>query len=328
MAEAKLLRRANSPQRLSQVIAILAFPASLFILGASDNLQGVAVLIDTSSAIFTLIPALTFSALFKLGADKPIGETLLATGVPLGLIGSYVGVIQSSAALSDSEGIFLQYAVAILLTCALYGGLISSIGYAMTADSRGTVETIIKKRYLITAIAILFLVMFIAISNYDVFLDPVLALLFLTFISSFLVLNKGKKHFTSSISDAAIFTSIIVIVVSLISWFGNDNTDELSNVVGPVLVASLGVMYGTFIYLVAYIVSLGCKRRADINVKKMNWHLMEVNSFLIFLALAPVSLTELTEQRFEKEERQAEYKEVTTAIDNILKRIENLERGQ
>lgn len=320
--------RVNYFYPLMQLMAILAFPASLFIIGASDDLDGVGALIDTPGAIIAFFTPIIISILFKLGGHIPIGETLLATGVPLGLIGSYVGVVQISASINRGFGEGLTFAVAVMLICALYGGLTSSIGYAMTAYSRKAEVKIIKKRYLISAILILIFVILMPISRYSDFFDPVLVLLYATFISSFLVLNKGNQHFTSSISDASIFTSIIIIIASLISWFGNSNSDDISNVVGPVLTASRGVMYGSFIYLVAYIVSLGCNRKSDINVKKMKWHLIEVNSFLVFLALAPVSLTEFTEQRLEEEKRQAELKETASLIEDLLRRIEILERNQ
>jgi len=319
--------RVNYFYPLMQLMAILAFPASLFIIGASDDLDGVGALIDTPSAIFTFFTPIIISILFKLGGRIPIGETLLATGVPLGLIGSYVGVIQISASLNEGSGEGLTFAVAVMLICALYGGLTSSIGYAMTAYSRKAEVKIIKKRYLISAIFIMIFIILMSISRYSGFFDPVLVLLYAIFISSFLVLNKGNQHFTSTISDASIFTSIIIIIASLIFWFGN-GTDDISKVVGPVLTASRGVMYGSFIYLVAYIVSLGCNRKSDINVKKMNWHLIEVNSFLVFLALAPVSLTEFTEQRLEEEKRQAELEETASLIEGLQRRIENLERNQ
>ena len=55
---------------------------------------------------------------------------------------------------------------------------------------------------------------------------------------------------------------------------------------------SLGVMYGTMIYIVCYIVSLKTGDTASIDFRTKNWHLVEANTFYIFLVFAPVNLGE------------------------------------
>jgi Ca2+/Na+ antiporter len=85
--------------------------------------------------------------------------------------------------------------------------------------------------------------------------------------------------------------------------------------------SSLGVMYGSLIYLLTYIVSLGCVIEQRIDVKKMNWHLTEVNAFLLFLAFAPTSFSNYMEERQASDEN-------AIIMENLIDRIEELERTQ
>ncbi len=159
--------------------------------------------------------------------------------------------------------------------------------------------------------------------NGEFFFDPIIFSMYLTFILSFLVLGRGKEHFTVVIADAALFASVIIIIFSLIFWFGIDSTaDNRGELIRETIVfSSLGVMYGSLIYLLTYIVSLGCVIEQRIDVKKMNWHLTEVNAFLLFLAFAPTSFSNFMEERQASEEN-------AIVIEDLIDRIEELERTQ
>ena len=60
----------------------------------------------------------------------------------------------------------------------------------------------------------------------------------------------------------------------------------------------------------------------------MNWHLIEVNTLLLFLAFAPVSVSEYIEKTIEADQRQVESQENAALIENLVNRIEQLERTQ
>ena len=53
-------------------------------------------------------------------------ESLLALGVPLGLLGGTIGVTGMSASMSDSSA---YPALRIMLLTVLYGGIVSALGY-------------------------------------------------------------------------------------------------------------------------------------------------------------------------------------------------------
>ena len=309
-----------TPSHILQLIAVMAFPASLILLGIDDRWSSSA-LIDIPGLYLVVAVAIGGACLLKYGGNQPISQTLLATGVPMGLIGSYIGVVIIVSKADDGE--ILGNALATMLLTALYGGLVSALGYAIN-DASSSAMYPIKKRYLVIfSVSVIALILMGIGENGELFFDPIIFSMYLTFILSFLVLGRGKEHFTVVIADAALFASVIIIIFSLIFWFGIDSTaDNRGELIRETIVfSSLGVMYGSLIYLLTYIVSLGCVIEQRIDVKKMNWHLTEVNAFLLFLAFAPTSFSNYMEERQASEEN-------AIVIEGLIDRIEELERTQ
>ena len=309
-----------TPSHILQLIAVMAFPASLLIFGIDDRWPSSALL-DVPSFLIVVAVAIGGAFLLKYGGNQPIAQTLLATGVPMGLIGSYIGVVVIVSKADDGEN--LGNALSIMLLTALYGGLVSALGYAIN-DASSSAMYPIKKRYLVIfSVSVIALILMGIGENGELFFDPIIFSMYLTFILSFLVLGRGKEHFTVVIADAALFASVIIIIFSLIFWFRIDSTaDNRGELIRETIVfSSLGVMYGSLIYLLTYIVSLGCVIEQRIDVKKMNWHLTEVNAFLLFLAFAPTSFSNFMEERQASDEN-------AIIMEGLIDRIEELERTQ
>ena len=309
-----------TPSHILQLIAVMAFPASLLIFGIDDRWPSSALL-DVPSFVIVVAVAIGGACLLKYGGNQPISQTLLATGVPMGLIASYIGVVIIVSKIDDGGN--LGNPLATMLLTALYGGLVSALGYAIN-DASSSAMYPIKKRYLVIfSVSVIALILMGIGENGELFFDPIIFSMYLTFILSFLVLGRGKEHFTVVIADAAMFASVIIIIFSLIFWFGVDSTaDNRGELIRETIVfSSLGVMYGSLIYLLTYIVSLGCVIEQRIDVKKMNWHLTEVNAFLLFLAFAPTSFSNLMEERQASDEN-------AIIMENLIDRIEELERTQ
>ena len=310
-----------TPSHILQLLAVMAFPASLVIFGIDDRWPSSA-LIDIPSFLIVVAVAIGGACLLKYGGNQPIAQSLLATGVPLGLIGSYIGVVVIVSRMQDGAA-YLGNALAVMLLTALYGGLVSALGYAINDASSSAIYPI-KKRYLVIfSLSVIVLILMGIGENGELFFDPIIFSMYLTFILSFLVLGRGKEHFTVVIADAAMFASVIIIIFSLIFWFGVDSTaDNRGELIRETIVfSSLGVMYASLIYLLTYIVSLGCVIEQRIDVKKMNWHLIEVNAFLLFLAFAPTSFSNFMEERQASDEN-------AIIMENLIDRIEELERTQ
>ena len=101
-----------TPSHILQLIAVMAFPASLLIFGIDDRWPSSALL-DVPSFVIVVAVAIGGACLLKYGGNQPISQTLLATGVPMGLISSYIGVV---VLVSKFEGTaYLGYALAVML---------------------------------------------------------------------------------------------------------------------------------------------------------------------------------------------------------------------
>ena len=310
-----------TPSHILQLLAVMAFPASLVIFGIDDRWPSSALL-DVPSFVIVVAGSIGGACLLKYGGNQPISQTLLATGVPMGLISSYIGVVQIVSKIDDGAA-YLGNVLAVMLLTALYGGLVSALGYAIN-DASSSAMYPIKKRYLVIfSVSVIALILWGTGEDGELFFDPIIFSMYLTFILSFLVLGRGKEHLTVVMADAALFASVIIIIFSLIFWFGIDSTaDNRGELIRETIVfSSLGVMYGSLIYLLTYIVSLGCVIEQRIDVKKMNWHLTEVNAFLLFLAFAPTSFSNYMEERQASEEN-------AIVIEGLIDRIEELERTQ
>ena len=196
-----------TPSHILQLIAVMAFPASLILLGIDDRWSS-SVLIDIPAFLIVVAVPIGGACLLKYGGNQPISQTLLATGVPMGLIGSYIGVVIIVSITDDGGTAYLGTALAVMLLTALYGGLVSALGYAIN-DASSSAMYPIKKRYLVifSVSVIALILMGIGENGELIFFDPIIFSMYLTFILSFLVLGRGKEHFTVVIADAAMFAS-------------------------------------------------------------------------------------------------------------------------
>ena len=193
-----------TPSHILQLIAVMAFPASLLIFGIDDRWPSSALL-DVPSFLIVVAVAIGGAFLLKYGGNQPIAQTLLATGVPMGLIASYIGVVIIVS--NDRYAANLSSELTIMLLTALYGGLVSALGYAIN-DASSSAMYPIKKRYLVIfSVSVIALILMGIGENGELFFDPIIFSMYLTFILSFLVLGRGKEHFTVVIADAAMFAS-------------------------------------------------------------------------------------------------------------------------
>ena len=159
-----------TPSHILQLIAVMAFPASLVIFGIDDRWPSSA-LIDIPSFLIVVAVAIGGACLLKYGGNQPIAQSLLATGVPLGLIGSYIGVVVIVSRMQDGAA-YLGNALAVMLLTALYGGLVSALGYAINDASSSAIYPI-KKRYLVIfSLSVIVLILMGIGENGELFFDP------------------------------------------------------------------------------------------------------------------------------------------------------------
>ena len=241
-------------------------------------------------------------------------ESLLALGVPLGLLGGAIGVTGMSASMADFRAIYP--ATAIMLLTVLYGGIVSALGY-FAIDKAEKQNNRVSRTKLVLALfpfAFITLYMMVAAAGIATFLSLEAVSVFFAVFASLVFL--GKRFSFQRVIEGALFAAILCLVLALIQWYSAGELDR-----DAVNLAINGLNYGLIIYIFAYVISRskGDKESNRIETGRANWHWMEVTAFMIFMLFAPETLretlmndqdavalvaeTELLEQRFASLER-------------------------
>ena len=247
-------------------------------------------------------------------------ESLLALGVPLGLLGGTIGVTGMSASMGDFRAIYP--ATAIMLLTVLYGGIVSALGY-FAIDKAEIQNDRLSRTKLVLALlpfAFITLYMMVAAAGIATFLSlEALSVFFAVFASQVFL---GKRFSFQRVTEGALFAAILCLVLALIQWYSAGELDR-----DAVNLAINGLNYGLIIYIFAYVISRskGDKESKKIETGRANWHWMEVTAFMIFMLFAPETLREtlMNEQDAVAQDEEIELLEQRFA--NLERRISDIE---
>ena len=214
-------------------------------------------------------------------------ESLLALGVPLGLLGGTIGVTGMSASMADFRAIYP--ATAIMLLTVLYGGIVSALGY-FAIDKAEKQNNRVSRTKLVLALfpfAFITLYMMVAAAGIATFLSLEAVSVFFAVFASLVFL--GKRFSFQRVIEGALFAAILCLVLALIQWYSSGELDR-----DAVNLAINGLNYGLIIYIFAYVISRSKedKESNKIETGRANWHWMEVTAFMIFMLFAPETLRE------------------------------------
>jgi len=236
-------------------------------------------------------------------------ESMLALGVPLGLLGGTIGVTGMSAWLSDYRAAYP--ATSIMLLTVLYGGIVSAFGYFAIGRSEKLNGRLSRTNQVLALFPFAFIILWMMIDagGVSTFLSiEAVSVFFAVFASQTLL---GQRFSFQRVTEGALFAAILCLVLALIQWYGAGELDR-----DAINLAINGLNYGLTIYIFAYVIS---RSKVDMESKKIetgraNWHWMEVTAFMVFMLFAPETLretlmneqdavalveeTELLEQRF------------------------------
>ena len=248
-------------------------------------------------------------------------ESLLALGVPLGLLGGTIGVTGMSASMGDFRAIYP--ATAIMLLTVLYGGIVSALGY-FAIDKAEIQNDRLSRTKLVLALlpfAFITLYMMVAAAGIATFLSlEALSVFFAVFASQVFL---GKRFSFQRVTEGALFAAILCLVLALIQWYSAGELDR-----DAVNLAINGLNYGLIIYIFAYVISRskGDKESNKIETGRANWHWMEVTAFMIFMLFAPETLREtlMNEQDEVARDKEIELREQRFA--NLERRIADIEK--
>ena len=119
-------------------------------------------------------------------------------------------------------------------------------------------------------------------SGLSILVDLRVPALFLSlFIVAVYLAKDQDTPIATTIADASLAGVLLSLVVSLIAWFGSaEDLDRRAIIFG-----SLGMVLGTYTYIAAFIFSLYSGGASSIDYARKNWHLVEANTFFVFLLL-------------------------------------------
>ena len=251
-------------------------------------------------------PLLVAVALLSQGSWRFRFTLTRDLSIPVGIVGSLIGMQQIIVSLDDGD--VVGPATAVMLITIFYGGILSAVGYFLletgrvASDHHGYVPVSFWRfAVVVTSFFLSFLFAIFSEVQFEMFFNKAAALICgLVFVMALLVSSPGRR--STNLSRAFLFSSMVAVIAGLIIRFAGDR-DGL-------FVAANGLLYGLVGYVIVYIWYAGRPEGEPINAPLTNWHWMEVTGFFIFMFLAPDTILD----NFQEEAVQQQIQELQSEI--------------
>ena len=283
----------NHFSKMGLVSVVLAFVVglALLLLGLSSaSKSGLAIFTDIPSVQFVLGPIVWASLYLYFRHSVSIFQTMKVLGIPVALAGGMLGLHGILQGLQDPYAV--GGAVALLLLCCFYGALVSAIGYFFCPNEDVPLSSKINGIDVLVSVLPFLLMMTLAMVSgvgISFFVNyGALALHVGMGLWAIFIRKDASKSVTHCLADSSLVGVLFILVIALIGWFQvSPDVDQMALSFG-----CLGMLYGTILYVACYFFSLKSGDTHKINFAIKNWHLVEANTFFIFLVFAPVNLGE------------------------------------
>ena len=272
--------------------AVFFIVVSFFLRALSEvSSRGLGLFVDLVSAALALIPAMSAEVYLHFRRQLPFGKLLCILSLPIGLLYTGVGLLGMAAFANDYR--LIGPSAAILLLPALYGGVLAAVGHLWNDGEFDLSDNNISFVELCFLQTIFLALTIWAIDNaigLSVLSDLRVPALFLSlFILAIYLAKDRDSPIATTIADASLAGVLLCLVVCLIAWFGSaEDLDRRAITFG-----SFGMVFGTYAYTSAFILSLYTGGASSIDYAKKNWHLVEANTFFVFLLFVPQNVGEV-----------------------------------
>ena len=264
------------------------------------------ILLESSGFFFVILIPLIIAEILDRENSFPVSETFLNLGMPIGILGTAVGLVAVFETMSDT-GIELSKtsigaSTYTMLVTVFYGFLISVLGFVLTDKKEKTrIKLPITSKSFYLVLFILCFTLSWALSNGSgvrgaISLPPAILTGGLVIAFNLARQETGLAENFADASLAAIVMGIIVTVATLYGSFGQSpNYDyiEPHAYLEITAYACYTLLYGSFLYVFSFLLSLRTNEIHEINFKARNWHMLEAFSFFVFMTLAAPSIFEL-----------------------------------
>ena len=287
---------------LKDRIVFLLFLLVIFVSLPQPNLH-----LDVASLIIVIATTLIVAEILYWTSGYPISETMMILGMPLGLVGSAIGLVLVFGSYTLDPGnlsIELMGTItSIMLLTVMYGLILCVLGYMLRKQqAKSAIALPIGIATFYFSLLIIFLAVASAMllsQNIGVFYSP--APLFLSsglVFLSFLARENGRGP-AECVADASLAIIILGILISVVELYGSFGENQFNAFIEPQLFfntanfANYGMLYGATLYIFYFLLSLRTGEIYGINFKLRNWHMLEAFSFYVFMTLAAPSLFSL-----------------------------------
>ena len=210
----------------------------------------------------------------RFRADIPLSRTISNTAIPAGIMVTAIGFHAITTNYNSFEG--LAGGASVMILPVVYGGSWAIIAYAFRGTNDYDIPQV-DRLTVLTCTLPLALSIFLAFSSLTGmtatdYVSPKVLILFCGLI--FLLLaGSASRNVARILAEASIIGIITCIAIALVAWFSGlavgtipkDATDF----------ATLGLLYGTFLLMMSYYVSLLTGETDEINFDIKCWHLIE-----------------------------------------------------
>ena len=276
------------------------FPIMDAIFGAAENPPGSEILYVLGPLMFAVVGIwLHNKNIWKSHgwlnvAMQSTARVFLDVALLVGICGTALGVVAmvlSFDVSSDAEASF-----GIALRTMLWGGIFVGFGYFLRNPAIPIEARISGRAALLSLVFFLGAVFWLfhaTKSNIRETYFPLSdALIPYLLILSFCLLGLrfNGKPWDVSLTDANLLATMGGLGMGIVLWFTSGGGYEEGR--AAIYTCALTMMWGSIIYVVAYIASLYCGTQEQGNYQTKTWHLSEGAVFFVFLVFAPVGVTE------------------------------------
>ena len=235
----------------------------------------------------------------RFRANIPISKTVLVTAIPAGIMGTTVGfqAVTASTGLSSWSGLAsLSAGASTMSITVVYGGSLALVAYAFRGNNDHRLPAVNLATLLpciIVIIVSISLAVIIDLNRGMTLADYVSLKVFSIYFGVFFLLLVGSasNNVAKILAEASITGTVLCIVIALIVWFAGLTVGTIPE--DATNIATLGLLYGSFLFVISYYVSLLTGETDEINFDIKNWHLIESAALYILLVFAPPSIFEI-----------------------------------
>ena len=249
--------------------------------------------IEVTGAVLVAGLVLPAALWLRFRANIPISKTVFVTAIPAGIMGTAVGF----QAVTTSTGLpSLGAGASTMSVTVVYGGSLALVAYAFRGNNDHKLPAVNLATLLpcISVITVsISLAVIIDLNRGMTLADYVSLKVFSIYFGVFFLLLVGSasNNVAKILAEASITGIILCIVIALIVWFAGLTVGTIPE--DTTNIATLGLLYGSFLFIISYYVSLLTGETDEINFEIKNWHLIESAALYILLVFAPPSIFEL-----------------------------------